>query len=32
MDNNKEVLLRVENLCQYFGPVKAVDNVSFDIK
>ena len=28
---NKEVLLRVENLCQYFGPVKAVDNVSFDI-
>ena len=32
MDNNKEVLLQVENLCQYFGPVKAVDNVSFDIK
>ena len=32
MDNNREVLLRVENLCQYFGPVKAVDNVSFDIK
>ena len=32
MDHNKEVLLRVENLCQYFGPVKAVDNVSFDIK
>ena len=30
--DNKEVLLRVENLCQYFGPVKAVDNVSFDIK
>ena len=29
---NKEVLLRVENLCQHFGPVKAVDNVSFDIK
>ena len=29
---NKEVLLRVENLCQYFGPVKAVDDVSFDIK
>ncbi len=28
---NKEVLLRVENLCQYFGPVKAVDDVSFDI-
>ena len=32
MDNNKEVLLRVENLCQYFGPVKAVDDVTFDIK
>ena len=35
--NNSEVLLRVENLCQYFpmggGVVnKAVDNVSFDIK
>ena len=34
--NNNEVLLRVENLCQYFplggGVVnKAVDNVSFDI-
>ena len=28
---NKEVLLRVENLCQYFGSVKAVDDVSFDI-
>ena len=28
---NREVLLRVENLCQYFGKVKAVDNVSFDI-
>ena len=27
-----EVLLRVENLCQYFGSLKAVDNVSFDIK
>ena len=32
MENNQEVLLRVENLCQYFGPTKAVDNVSFDIK
>ncbi|MBO4355808.1 MAG: ATP-binding cassette domain-containing protein [Clostridia bacterium] len=39
MDNNneREVLLRVENLCQYFklkgGHVtKAVDDVSFDIK
>ena len=33
---NQEVLLRVENLCQYFkmgkGELKAVDNVSFDIK
>ena len=27
----KEALLRVENLCQYFGKTKAVDNVSFDI-
>ena len=26
------VLLRVENLCQHFGSLKAVDNVSFDIK
>ncbi len=32
MDNKNEVLLRVENLCQYFGSVKAVDDVSFDIK
>ena len=31
MDSNKEVLLRVENLCQYFGNLKAVDDVSFDI-
>lgn len=29
---NQEVLLRVENLCQYFGSTKAVDGVSFDIK
>ena len=29
---NKEVLLQVKNLCQYFGSVKAVDDVSFDIK
>ena len=32
---NKEVLLKVENLCQYFkmgkGELKAVDNVSFEI-
>ena len=27
-----EVLLRVEHLCQYFGSLKAVDDVSFDIK
>ena len=32
MDNNREVLLQVKDLCQYFGPVKAVDGVSFDIK
>ena len=32
MLNNEEVLLRVENLRQYFGSTKAVDNVSFDIK
>ena len=31
-NNNDEVLLRVEHLCQYFGPTKAVDDVSFDIK
>lgn len=30
--NEKETLLRVEHLCQYFGPVKAVDDVSFEIK
>ncbi len=29
---SNETLLRVENLCQYFGFNKAVDNVSFDIK
>ena len=28
----EDVLLRVENLCQYFRVNKAVDNVSFDIK
>lgn len=36
MENNNEVLLKVENLCQYFkmghGELKAVDKVSFDIK
>ncbi len=31
-NNNNEILLRVENLCQYFGPTKAVDDVSFDIR
>ena len=34
--DNSEVLLRVENLCQYFkmgkSELKAVDNVSFDIR
>ena len=28
---NKEVLLHVDHLCQYFGPTKAVDDVSFDV-
>ena len=32
MDNRNEVLLQVENLCQYFGSVKAVDGISFHIK
>lgn len=37
MENNDDVLLKVEHLCQYFkmGPgheLKAVDDVSFDIK
>lgn len=27
-----ETLLRVEHLCQYFGPTKAVDDVTFDVK
>ena len=35
-DKHDEVLLRVENLCQFFkmgkGELKAVNNVSFDIK
>ena len=31
-ENNQEVLLKVEHLCQYFGRTKAVDNVSFDVK
>ena len=32
MQNNQEVLLKVEHLCQYFGELKAVDDVSFEIK
>ena len=28
---NQEVLLKVENLCQYFGRTKAVDGVSFEV-
>ena len=31
MQNNDQILLRVEHLSQYFGPTKAVDDVSFDI-
>ena len=27
-----EVLLKIENLCEYFGGLKAVDNVSFEVK
>ncbi len=30
--DEREVLLKVEHLCQYFGSNKAVDDVSFDIK
>lgn len=29
--DKQEVLLKVEHLCQYFGPVKAVDDVSFEV-
>ena len=32
MSNNQDVLLRVENLSQYFGFTKAVDDVTFDIR
>ena len=31
-ETEREVLLKVEHLCQYFGPTKAVDDVSFDIR
>ena len=30
--SERETLLRVEHLCQYFGPTKAVDDVSFEVK
>lgn len=32
MSKNPETLLKVENLCQYFGANRAVDDVSFEIK
>ena len=32
MANERETLLKVDHLCQYFGSVKAVDDVSFEIK
>ena len=32
MQNNQEVLLKVDNLSQHFGSLKAVNRVSFDIK
>lgn len=36
MENNNEVLLKVEHLCQYFKmgkkQLKAVDDVNFEIK
>ena len=32
MSNHTETLLKVENLCQYFGANRAVDDVSFEIK
>lgn len=31
-NQNSEVLLKVDHLCQYFKSVKAVDDVSFEIK
>ncbi|NLB38143.1 MAG: ABC transporter ATP-binding protein, partial [Clostridiales bacterium] len=31
-EKNDQVLLRVENLCQYFKTTKAVDDISFTIK
>ena len=37
MENNEEVLLKVDHLCQYFkmgagAELKAVDDVSFEVK
>lgn len=32
MEENNEVLLKVDHLCQYFSGFKAVDDVSFEIK
>ncbi len=32
MTNEKDILLKVDHLSQHFGPLKAVDDVSFDIK
>ena len=29
---NQEILLKVEPLCQYFGPTRAVDDVGFELK
>ena len=31
-ENKNEVLLKVDHLCQYFGPTKAVDDVSFEVR
>ncbi len=31
MAENREVLLKVDHLCQYFGRTKAVDDVSFEV-
>ena len=31
-ENQREVLLKVDHLCQYFGPTKAVDDVSFEVR
>ncbi len=31
-ENQNELLLKVDHLCQYFGPTKAVDDVSFEVR